>query len=275
MTLPRFTTERIIGPDSEQAFWNDCRHKYLTMLNLVPIKESRNYLERTIDLLEQFDTKLAKGLRNDTSLDPAQQIFHELFEKCSNILDQRWLALWQARIAPKSTWRDEKTRIKAERNVYFPVFETPENLSKAVNNNKKVAAIIQADAQLYQVLIEPQFFVCRWSWLSDLKEIARHKHRGVLSAGKRGPSAGVHAVQRNGEIVVAKMQILTSKSLFKVVLEGSWNDGGTYRPIPIECIWFRYWGELLVGELKHDAQMFVHEIIENTIRLVQRLDAIL
>jgi hypothetical protein len=273
-----FETVIVVGPESElEARAKQRAARAVQVGQLDDNLQFRAYLQRTLKLLEDFDTTLDACLRSGSALEPVRQLFHEIFEKLSNVLDQIWFAVWEARIAPHVQWQDSKQAANARKHVHFPLVSAEAELTNALRGTHVATAALR-DRELVEAVLAPQYFKCNDDFLSEVKRIAARKHVGVFSVASMGPQLSL-AGKPAGTITFAKFKVEEwhgDEHLFRLTASGRYVAlDGSVQPIPEDCLWLTYWGQLSVEGVQGDAARFVHGIFDLVIRVVRDFERLL
>ncbi|WP_203290934.1 hypothetical protein [Maricaulis parjimensis] len=122
------------------------------------------------ELRVEFDSCLA---RRDVS-DRALILTHEIFERCSNAMDQVMFLAWSQRVKPMLT------DIEIEKaKVYFPVAKDEHSLASTLGR-AKCGDLGVRDPEFYALLLEYQPYLNPKKVFQTLRDLANAKHRGLI-----------------------------------------------------------------------------------------------
>lgn len=255
--LVRFETER--------------RRKHL--MHGVRSPDCRAELELAAAFLSELEAAQATALAtNNIDLQPAL-LTHTIVEKLSNVLDKIYFEVWQKRLAPAATWKSPSERARAEKHVYFPIYE-PGQRRGAVGG--PVCDVLDTMPALCGVLDDAQPTASK-RWLALLKHIARQKHMRIIPHERKEARFSIYPGLQHvpvKEVIIQRLRVLhlpkTNGLRFEIV-GYALDPEGQELPLHPDTMQIELWDTLMIEDLDVDAFAFCTQALEQVTAVVAAL----
>lgn len=140
---------------------------------MASITEIKAQLARATRVTAELETEYARCLEAKNVSHEARILTHEVFEKCSNTLDQSMHLAWSTRVLPK-------LKTPPKRGGYFPVASDEGAFASALGQwNAANLATIDPDFEKELRRWQPMTST-KNAWLLDMKHLANRKHTGLV-----------------------------------------------------------------------------------------------